>query len=169
MGRSTNGILAYGYDLGGPEEWKVREWDDDSYTLNVPWAPREGDEGDNDADEDEDEESSWEGRLTGQIVRAWNVQHGTSYKPGDWSDGEDVLKLAGIELETYCSDSYPMYVLCAADPLTAYRGDAVDTTEKLAADRAQWDEQLSWALQALGLTPKQEKPAWLLCSYADGF
>lgn len=159
MSQSTNGLLVYGYDLGSEEKWKVREWDDEEYVLNVPWI-----------DSDAEEVTDWGEALARQVVTAWNAARGTTYNPGKWSDQEDVLKLAGIEFETYCSDSYPMYVLCAAEASeTAYRGKCIDVTGKIAASRPAWDEQLAWALAALGMTPLQGKPAWLLCSYADGF
>lgn len=39
MGTSTDAKLMYGYDLGDPEGgMKVKEYDEDSYELKVPWA-----------------------------------------------------------------------------------------------------------------------------------
>ncbi|MEZ7005005.1 hypothetical protein [Streptomyces sp. AD55] len=138
MGRSTNALLAYGYDLGGPDEWKVQETCQYG-GLTVEWHDEEDDENDFIAD----------------AVRRLDAE----------------LRGHHIEIETHCSDGSPSYLL-ALDVTTAHRGhpESVDfqdlTRSRLAGD---WDDQLAQALRALGLTPLQEAPAWLLASYADGF
>ncbi|MGX1513976.1 hypothetical protein [Streptomyces collinus] len=137
MGRATNALLAYGYNLGGSDNgWEVQETDDYG-GLAVDWY---------------DEET------------------------GDFrADVEAVLAHAlpghGLKLEEHCSDRATSYLL-AVDVTTAHRGDPVVidfadlTRTQLAGD---WDDQLAAGLRALGLTPEQGAPAWLLASYADGF
>lgn len=158
MGQSTNGMLVYGYDLGGgEEEWKVREADKYGGLEGLDWLP------------DPDDEDS-DGIADAMMTR---LLAASGFTETDWeADGyfgrvraaEEAL---GVEIETYCSDDYPMSVL-AAKTLTAYRGDC-DVLDMAALNDpgtlAGYDAKLAAALVALGLTPVQEKPAWLLCSY----
>lgn len=137
MGRSTNALLAYGYDLGGDANgWKVQETDEYG-GLAVDWY--------------DDETGDFREDVEAVLTRAL---------PGH-----------GLKLEEHCSDGATSYLL-AVDVTTAYRGDPVVidfedlTRTQLAAD---WDDQLAAGLRALGLTPEQGAPAWLLASYADGF
>lgn len=160
MGTRTDAILAYGYDLGGDGEWKVREVDE--YGGLMPgaggWVP------DPEAEEDYD--------LTGLAERHLLDASGFTETYEDGREGyfgrESAAKEAlGVEFETYCSDEYPMYVL-AAKVLTADRGYVQDAASFiLAAEEArpEMDRKLRTALGALGLTPLQEQPKWLLCSY----
>lgn len=160
MGVSTNGILAYGYDLGGEDEWKVREADE--YGGLIPhtggWAP------------DPETEEGYD--LIGLAERHLLAASGFTETYEDGREGyfgrENAAKEAlGVEFEAYCSDDYTMYVL-AAKVLTAHRGDVQDAAAFiLAAEEArpEMDAKLRVALEALGITPVQEKPAWLLCSY----
>lgn len=156
MGQATDGLLVYGYDLGCSDEWKVREVSGEYGELAAPWYEDDGG----------DFASAAQAALRVAVgfTETWETRTGDGY----FTREREADQRVGVEIETYCSDSYPMYVLCAAK-LTAARGEIIDTTEKLSADRSAWDERLAWAFKALGLTPLQEKPAWLLCSYADGF
>jgi hypothetical protein len=156
MGQSTNGILAYGYDLGGDEEFKVQgvgEYGE----LKLDWYDPEAEDGD-------DFQAAAERRL---LVASGFTETYEDGRP-DYFGRESAAKEAlGVEFESYCSGDYPMFVL-AAKALTAYRGDC-DVIDMAAlsdpAVLAGYDEKLSAALAALGLTPVQEAPAWLLCSY----
>ena len=152
MGQSTNGILAYGYNLGGDEGgWKIAEADE--YGDWEPHWP----------DADDDPEGAVERFLLASV----------GFTETDWrADGyRDRKKTAqdqvGVQLESYCSGDYPMWLL-AAHVITVYRGDVkeIDFAE-LMADRLQgeWDAKLALAIQTLGITPKQDKPKWLLVSY----
>jgi hypothetical protein len=138
MGTSTNGILAYGYDLGDPQD----DFDPDDF----PWY-----------DEDEGFDESAEKALL--------AAHG--FTETDWrADGYFERKSAaektiGVELVAHCSGDYPMYLLAAARQ-TARRG-YVEVVDRTVPDNA--DERLRWALGVLGITPKAEKPQWLLVSY----
>jgi hypothetical protein len=158
MGQSTNGILAYGYDLGGEEGgWKVREAGEYG-ELTLPWLP------DPEAEEDYDLEELLERRLLDASGFTETYEDGREGYFGRESAAKAAL---GVELESYCMGDYPMYVL-ATKVLTAYRGDCdvIDMAELSRPEiLAGWDTKLSAALAALGMTPVQEKPAWLLCSY----
>ena len=97
----------------------------------------------------------------------------SGFTEADWqAEGYFARKRAaeealGVEFETYCSDSYQMYLL-AAKVITVYRGD-VELIDMAAlgdsATLAAYDEKLAASLRVLGITPVQDKPAWLLCSY----
>jgi hypothetical protein len=160
MGTSTDAILAYGYDLGGGDEWQVRELDE--YGSLIPntggWVP------DPETEDDYD--------LIGLAERHLLNASGFTETYEDGRDGylgrERAAKEAlGVAFEAYCSGEYPMHVL-AAKVLTAYRGDVQDAAAFILAaeeTRPEMDAKLRAALEVLGVTPVQEKPAWLLCSY----
>ena len=158
MGQSTNGILAYGYDLGGDEGgWKVREAGEYG-DLTLPWLPEPEDF------DDYDLATLLERRLLDASGFTETYEDG---RPDYFARVRAAKEALGVELESYCMGDYPMYVL-AAKAITAYRGDCdvVDMAELSRPETlAGWDAKLSAALAALGMPPVQEKPAWLLCSY----
>jgi hypothetical protein len=161
VGVRTDGILAYGYDLGGEDEWKVREADE--YGGLIPgtgrWVP------DPEAEEDYD--------LISLALRQLLDASGFTETYEDGNEGyfgreDEAEKALGVEFKAYCSGEYSQYLL-AAKVLTAGRGDVEDVSVLMAeADEArlrEWDGKLRRALEVLGLTPLQERPKWLLCSY----
>jgi hypothetical protein len=160
MGVSTDAILAYGYDLGGEDEWKVREVDDYGGLLvgTGGWVP------------DPETEEGYD--FIGLAERQLLASAGFTEIYEDGRDGyfgreREAKEALGVEFEAYCSDEYPMHVL-AAKVLTAHRGDVQDAAAFiLAAEEArpEMDAKLRAALEALGVTPVQEEPRWLLCSY----
>jgi hypothetical protein len=164
MGVSTDAILAYGYNLGGGDgDWLIEEVGEYG-ELKLPWfAVNLDDDGDDEDRDDDDFVTKAEKKLL--------VAQG--FTEIDWrADGYYERKVAaeaasGVEFKGYCSDSYTSYVL-AAKVIKAYRGDcpAVDF-EALTREAVEgrYDEKLAAAIQALGITPKQTQPAWLLCSY----
>jgi hypothetical protein len=154
MGVSTNAMLVYGYDLGSDEGWKVRETDEDGYTLTVDWY-------------DEDHEDEFVEQAGNRLLAD------AGFTETDWrSDGyfdrkAEAERAIGVEFESHCSGDCPMWIL-AAHTVTAHRGGVkqIDLTA-LALDpgRGDWDAKLRHALTVLGLTPTQEQAAWFLCSY----
>lgn len=161
MAQATNGILAYGYDLGSGEDWRVREAAGEFGELAVPWYDP--------ADPEQDFPSAAENAL---LTAAEFADLTEKHAAGGYSERrQSAREQIGVEVETYCSDGYPMYVL-AARTVTVRRGEIADVGELAAgrgSDHAARDDRLRWALAALGLTPAQEQPSWLLCSYASGF
>ena len=152
MGISSDGILVFGYNLGGDESgWEIEQAGEDG-----EWEPEW-------VDEDGDVIDGAEKRL---LTAA-------GFTETDWqADGyherrREAQARVGVELESYCSGDYPMYLL-AAHRITVYRGDV--KTIDFAALEAQrvsedWAGKLRRAVEALGITPKQAEPAWLLASY----
>lgn len=157
MSTSTDGILAYGYDLGGSEGWKIEGLGEYGEMPELAWYDEESDTA--------DFQDAAERRLLAELA-------GFTETYGDGHDGyfgreREVKARLGVEFETYCSDSYPMFVL-ATKVITVYRGSVehIDMAELVVAPEMNgWDEKLRAALTALGITPVQAKPSWLLCSY----
>lgn len=153
MGTSTNAILAYGYDLGGSDGYLVDEASEYGGLPDAWYA--------NEADHEFQEEA--ERRLlvsVGFTETNWQA-------PGHFARKREAEQRCGVEIVAHCSGDYPMYIL-AAHRLTVRRGDVEQLDlEELQTDPVTqgWDDKLRAALVALGLTPKQQEPAWLLCSY----
>lgn len=153
MGTSTDGILAYGYNLGGDDSgWEVAEADEYG-GLTLDWL----------AEDDDDFETAAMNRLlaaAGFTETDWQVD-------GYFKRKNEAEKNLGVGFETYCSGDYPLYIL-AAKVITVSRGyvEPIDVTAlQCEPVENHWDDKLRGALSTLGMTPKQEKPAWLLCSY----
>lgn len=155
MGTSTNAVLAYGYDLGSDEDWKIRETGEYG-ALAVDWY---------DEDSDDGFVEQAERRLLAAVgfTETWETNDGAGY-----FDREEQAKArVGVEFESYCHGEYPMYVL-ATKVITVYRGDSkvLDLAALMAEPTENgWDGKLAAVLQTLGITPKQEEPGWVLCSY----
>ncbi|MGW1950116.1 hypothetical protein ACWCRC_38155 [Streptomyces sp. NPDC001940] len=158
MGQSTNAMLAYGYDLGGEEEWKLEGLGEYGELPELPWFNEDDGEGDG-------FQEAAERRLLAEITgftETWSPDS------DGYFDRERAAKARlGVQFDTHCSGDYPMFLL-ATKVITVHRGsvDEIDmmalATEPEAND---WDEKLHTALHALGITPTQEKAQWLLCSY----
>jgi hypothetical protein len=156
MSTSTDAILAYGYDLGGDDEWKIHEAGEYGELPTLDWYDPE-------TDEDGFEEMA-ERRLLAEVA---------GFAETDWrAEGyhnrkREARARLGVEFDTYCSDECPMYLL-AAHVTTVHRGgiqvmDPADLARRPVEQG--WDAKLAAALAALGLTPVQDQPRWLLCSY----
>jgi len=155
MGTSTNGILAYGYNLGGDEGgWQIAEAGEYG-DWEPPWFP------------DEDEDNDFMSAAM-RVLRASVGFTETDWRADGYFDRQrDADARIGVELESYCSGDYPMWLL-AAQVITVYRGDVqhIDFPSLLAAQvEGGWDTKLAAAVAALGITPKQERPGWMLVSY----
>ena len=154
MSTSTDGLLVYGYDIGGEDEG---------------FAFEEFTEGSSPAWFDPDDEDG-EGAITRFKVALRRASGFTeSYEDGQEGyftrerEADDAL---GVEFVEHCSDGCPMYFL-AAFHLRAARGypEALDLAElgRRAADEG-WDARLAGACRLLGLTP-EGRPGWHLASY----
>ena len=155
MGQSTNGVLAYGYDLGEGFQ-KIQGAGEFGELPPLTWW---------DPEHDSDMIEAAERRLLADIAgftETWEDGH-----DGYFTREREAKARLGVEFDTYCSDSYPMHLL-AAKVITVYRGDCdVLDLAALAVEPEMngWDEKLQTALRALGITPSQDKARWLFCSY----
>ena len=112
MGMSTSGILAYGFDLGGPEKWEVREAGEYGELPPLDWY-------------NEDDENSYfieaaERRLLASIGFTETWHQGNE---GYFRREREARAQLGVAFETYCSGDYPMHLL-TTKVITAYGGDA---------------------------------------------
>jgi hypothetical protein len=153
MGQSTDGILAYGYDIKRPGEgMQFRELDED----DVPRWLRDSD--DEDADWLDFGDAAMQRLLAANgFTETWETRTGDGYHARE-SEAKAAL---GVDIVTHCSGEYPMYLL-AAKSQEARRSypEAADFTLP-----ENGDERLAWALEVLGIKPEADKPQWLLASY----
>lgn len=155
MGQSTDGILAYGYDLGEGFE-KIQGLGEYGELPPLPWFSPE---------HTDDLIEAAERRLLAEIAGFTETYE--DGREGYFTREREAKARLGVEFETYCSDSSPMELL-AAKVITVYRGDCqVLDLAALAAEPEMngWDEKLQTALNALGIRPTQDKARWLFCSY----
>ncbi|WP_433330049.1 hypothetical protein [Spirillospora sp. CA-294931] len=159
MGISATAQLVYGYNLGGGEiDWLVEEATGEYGALHLDWY-----------DEQDDVEEV--GDFVDVAMRRLLASVG--FTETDWRAAgyherkKEAQQRLGVTFETYCSSEFPIYVL-TAHTITAAQGHA-QTMDMAALQRQptenRWDAQLDTALQTLGLTPTQPRPAWLLCSW----
>lgn len=155
MGQSTNGMLAYGYNLGGAEGWNLEGLDEYGELPELPWL-------------DEEEHDFQEAAERHLLVEIAGFTEGWSSGNEGYFDRERQAKQRlGVQFDTHCSGDYPMFLL-ATKVITVYRGDAKELDLAALQQEAQasdWDTKLAAAVHVLGITPTATKPQWLLCSY----
>lgn len=128
MGTSTDAILIYGYDLGGPSAgWMLTDADEYG-EIDLPWC-----------DQEKLDDIGFEQCVADELEK---------------------FGIAGVTVESYCSVDYPMYVI-GVNAVRAYRGNPKIVRGTVTPAEA---EALTLAMSALGLHPKQEAPALILCS-----
>ena len=161
MGSSPSAFLAYGYDLGSDDEWKIGETDeyggiDASNASALAWY-----------DDSEDADGfieQAERRLLAEIAgftETWETWTGE----GNFFTAEGVAKeRLGVAFERYSYGEYPMFVLASkVIDVGDDTAKVVDLAELAAhPDRPKWDAALFDAVKTLGITPNQERPSWLL-------
>lgn len=163
MGQSTNGIIAYGYDLGGDEGWKLQGLGEYGELPDLPWYNPEN-------EDDEGFQSAAETRLLAEIAEfteEYPYDEPKETRSAYFERERQAKARIGIKFDTYCSGDYPMFLL-ATKVITVRRGsvEEIDMTElAVAPEMNGWDEKLQAAVTALGITPIQDKPKWLLASY----
>lgn len=159
MSTHTNALLVYGYDLGGPGELKLAEAqasDTNPYGyFKTDWFDEENE----DPPEDEDIFDVMTRQLYAAIPGVPPVEHARACE-------EPVKEHFGVWLEMHAHFEEPAYIL-AAHREEAFRGypQPLDLAALNAeAGTGAWDAKLAEALRALGITPTQERPGWLLAS-----
>lgn len=158
MGTSTDGILAYGYDLGGSgNEWLFAEVDGEYGPPTMPWF-LEATEAD-----DPDGERDYGGLFMDRLLAVHGFTETDWQVDGYWDRKQAAEEALGVELVFHCSGEYPMVIL-AAKSVTARRGSPKTIDPEWLADVHHANDRLAWALTALGVTPKATGPAWLLAS-----
>jgi hypothetical protein len=161
MGSSPSAFLAYGYDLGSSESWKLRETDEYGYldSARIAWY--------DDSDDAPDFIQQAERRLLA-VLAGFTEKWGDN-PDGHYFDREEAAKAqVSVKFDTYSYHEYPKYVLAAkvieVGDDQALIVNPTDLTPDL-GEVLRWNSALSAALEALGITPEQETPSWLLCAY----
>lgn len=164
MGVSTDGILAYGYDLGDGDQWNLKEAEQSESNpygyLKLSWY-------DDENEEITDEDGTEPGVIELMVRRLYESIPDAPEAKYDFQREEVVKDRLGVWFESHCSDEAPMWIL-TAHVVTARRGypqvlDLADLVDQ--AWTGGWDLKLAHALAVLDITPTQEKPTWLLASY----
>ncbi len=166
MGVTTDAILAYGYDLGGGEDdqWRFEQVDEwggpklDWFSVDY----------ENESEEDapdfvEVAQARLLAQLAGFTETDWEVE-------GYFGRKREAEKQLGVEFVGYCSDEFTLYML-AAHSITVNRGEVrmLDLAELQTMPQVgEWDRKLREACEALGITPTQATPGWILVSYWGG-
>ncbi|WP_405961200.1 hypothetical protein OG235_36670 [Streptomyces sp. NBC_00024] len=165
MGRSSNAVLVYGYDLGGPDEWKLRSLGQYGELPSLDWYDDEDDDGDDSLDF----ATAAQDRLRAAVAGFTEEWTPDARETGYYDRRRAAEQSVGVKVETYCSHSAPMFAL-AAHVTTVHRGhvDYIDPQDLLDRPSTEdWDSRLIVAVEALDLVPVQEHPRWFLVSYGD--
>lgn len=157
MGRTIRAELYYGYSLGDDENgWEFAEVDDEDYssTPTMPWW-----------DEDGDELSD---QAMGVLLAASGFTETDSSADGYYGRRREAEAALGVTFEATGYQGGRTLLVAASREFAADCGESVEIDPALMSDattNAAADEALANALRVLGITPKQEKPAWLLTCY----
>jgi hypothetical protein len=156
MGMSAEATLAYGYDLGTLEDFKAAERDEYG-APNLPWF-------NDDEDTGEDEETDF-----GTAVE--NLLYTSAGFTEKWSRGNDgyfdrkkaAEERIGVDLDHSGSHEYPGFILFARGSKRSVEwSDTMALDLDVLAATFDWDTKLASALTALGITPSQDGPKWLV-------
>jgi hypothetical protein len=173
MGRATDALLIYGYDLGSDDAeggWKVQQVNEYGYLLPTSWYDPD-DEGDEDDEDGNDFATAADAHLVKIAGGFTETFTAGADEGGFWDRRKQAQDRVGVSVATYCSDGAPMYAL-AAHVTRVARGEVelIDPLDLAARPAAEdWDSRLVVALDALELVPVQKTPRWFLVSFGDGF
>ncbi len=157
MGITVKAELHYGYNLGDSETdgWQFAEVSDEEYngTPTMPWWDEDGD------------------GLAGQAEKVLLAAVG--FTETDWSaDGyfdrqREAKARLGVAFEITGYEGGRTLIVASGTERTAYSSEATEIDPAVLASTTTdaMDRQLADALRILGITPKQDKPAWLLTCY----
>lgn len=167
MGSNARAHLAYGYDLGTSEDFQAAERGEYG-SPKLPWFGAH----------DEDDETEGEGfgecverillAATGFVEIPWELRkdYDEAAKTAYYNAKHEAEKRHGVELAFSGAYDYAGWVLVA-------RGSerSVEWSEVMVVDLDElanrpgyegWDTKLADALTALGITPTQDGPKWLV-------
>ncbi len=171
MGSSSRAHLAYGYDLGTEEDFRCAERGEYG-SPKLPWLPGSDDEDDRDEEYDEDDETDDDETDFVTAVETLLLERVGGFTETNWhADGYFDRKRAadavvGVEVAAAGGDDYPGWMLVAAGSERSVEWSEAMTLDlgAMATEPAAkgWDAKLTAALSALGLTPTQDGPRWLV-------
>lgn len=155
MGMNLDAYLAYGYDLGTDEDPRFAETSEDG-EITVPWF-------------NDDAEDAY-GDSLGFVEQLFNRLYTTIDNPppadSDCRRQTIAEKHYGIEIEGSGGIEYPGHILIVKGSASSVKwSDAMvlDVAEMAARPtRDGWDSKLQAVIAALGVTPIQDGPKWLV-------
>ncbi|WP_158886168.1 hypothetical protein [Amycolatopsis anabasis] len=150
----------YGYDLGGwPMNWKVRELTEHG-APTAPWL-------DHEITTDDDFRALVEHRLLTTVAGFTD----TDIDAADYQARRmEALIRTGVVLTTYGESGVEGWILSAESFCLEDWNETMDLSNADLGDetaRKHWNAELSAALDALGFTPQQQRPCWLLNASED--
>ncbi|SFQ31746.1 hypothetical protein [Amycolatopsis rubida] len=153
---TAEAILAYGYDLGGDQRgWKVGETDD----HGRPVIARHDIDG---------EEDKFVEEATGRLLAALAGFTETDQHAAGYHDRRKAArKSLGVHIVMHGDPSDTSYAL-ATSSIAVEEGDSMPLNPAELFDPADlepWNRRLAAALAALGITPRQDRPHWLVLAY----
>jgi hypothetical protein len=154
MGSSAEATLAYGYDLGTLEDFKAAQRSEYG-SPDLPWF-------DEDAEDDEDTDfgSAVEKVL---LAAAGFTEEWSPGKDGYFDRKKAAEEGIGVRLAHSGSHEYPGFILFATGSKRSVEwSDTMALDLDTLAETHDWDAKLSAALTALGITPTQDGPKWLV-------
>jgi hypothetical protein len=184
MGQSTDGILAYGWDLGSPDDVEEGDWaydllvnrfaefDDtedllfDAYGYEFPPNPY-----------DEITEEQWNEWQAFRYRQGFAPAEHPDYEAwkrdsqpqleARWAAKRQAREKLPVVFETHCSGEFPMYILAAKGTVfTASRGYPIefDQYSTIGSVPAAYGAILHHAAGKIGIEPPKP-PSWILASY----
>lgn len=157
MGMTARAHLAYGYDLGSSEDFKAAERGEYG-EPNLPWLTDDDDEGEHDDFGTEAEEIL--------LTSAGFTEEWTPGSDGYFDRKRAAEDRVGVEIHYSGHPDYPGLMLIAKGSQRSVewsKAMSLDPGEMIRQpNRELWDTKLAAALTALGITPTQDGPKWLV-------
>lgn len=156
MGMTARAKLVYGYDLGTLEDFKAAERSEYG-SPELPWF-----------NEDETDEDGEEADFGTAVENLLYAAAGFTEKWSRDNDGYFDRKKAaeeriGVDLDHSGSHEYPGFILYARGSKRSVEwSDTMALDLDVLAATYDWDTKLAAALTALGITPTQDRPKWLV-------
>lgn len=150
MGMTATAHLVYGYDLGSSEEFRAEQRGEYG-GPDLPWF-------------DEDEHDGFAGEAEKVLLASAGFTEARAESDGYWERERAAKAQVGVEFASTGHVDLPGWVLHAtgSERAVAWSETMVLDPAELAQARPEWDVKLAAALTALGITPTQVVPRWLI-------
>lgn len=155
MGMNVDATLVYGYDLGSMDDFKATERGEYGSPV-LPWL--------SDDEDAEDEQGFADAAETVLLASVGFDEEWTEDSDGFYARQRAAQERLGVDFEYSGSHDFAGYILHAVgSKRTASWAETItlDPAE-IALPRPDWDAKLTAALTALGITPTQTGPRWLV-------
>lgn len=156
MGMDPDARLAYGYRLGDSDKFDLAEATGEFGELVVDWY-------------DDDRKDNFETQLWARLYDLTpEPRPAVEY---DWQKEDAARSHWNVDIVHSGSHDYPGYILTVTGDNTEGSYRSVEWSDSMELDlhamvsgpeQMTWDARLAAALKALGLTPTQAGPKWLV-------